>query len=133
MLRSVMTRRLVSSGSPFEAEIGYSRAVVDGDWVFVSGTTGRDHDTGEVPADAVAQARLCFRTIERALAEAGASFADVVRATVILADVADEPLVAPVLAEYLQPVGPALTAYVAELLDPQFRIEIEVTALRHAR
>ena len=126
-------RRRISSGSDYERRIGYSRALVAGDWVFVSGTTGRDHDTGLVPDDIVAQTRLCFRTIERALAEAGASFADVVRATVILADLEDEPRVAAVLADHLKPVGPALTAYVATLLDPQFKIEIEVTALKQAR
>ena len=122
-------RRRISTGSEYEKRIGYSRALVAGDWVFVSGTTGRDPETGEIPADAVAQVHLCFRTINWALNEAGASFADVVRVRIIMTDPADEAAVAPVLGQYLMPVGPALTICVAALLDPRLKIEIDVTAL----
>ena len=124
-----MTRQLISSGSQFEHDIGYSRAVVDGEWVFVSGTTGRDHETGEIPEDVVAQTHLCFRTIIRALELAGSSFADVVRARIIMTDAADDASVAPVFGHYLKPVGPALTMSVGALLDPRFKIEIDITAL----
>ena len=123
-------RRRISSGSDYEKRIGYSRAFVAGDWVFVSGTTGRDPDTGAIPADAVAQVHLCFRTINWALKEAGASFADVVRARIIMTDPADEAAIAPVLGHYFAPVGPALTICVAALLDSRLKIEIDVTALK---
>jgi enamine deaminase RidA (YjgF/YER057c/UK114 family) len=122
-------RRRISTGSDYERLVGYSRALVVGDWVFVSGTTGRDHETGEIPADTVAQTHLCFRTIDRALAEAGSCLADVVRARIIMVDRADDARVAPVVGQYLRPIGPALTTFVAGLLDPRLRIEIEVTAL----
>ena len=126
-------RQRISTGSDYEKLVGYSRALVVGDWIFVSGTTGRDHATGEIPEDVVAQTHQCFRTIAWALAEAGASLADVVRAGIIMVDRADDARVAPVVAEYLKPVGPALTTIVADLLDPRLRIEIEVTALRRQR
>ena len=123
-------RQRISSGSPFERDIGYSRAVADGDWVFVSGTTGRDHVTGEIPTDVVDQVHLIFRTINWALQEAGSSFADVVRGRIIMTDAADDARVAPVIGQYLKPVGPALTSCVAALLDPRLKIEIDVTALK---
>lgn len=126
-------RQRISTGSDYENLVGYSRALVVGDWVFVSGTTGRNHETGEIPEDVVAQTHQCFRTIAWALAEAGASLADVVRAGIIMVDRADDARVAPVVADYLKPVGPALTTIVADLLDPRLRIEIEVTALRRPR
>lgn len=126
-------RQRISTGSDYEKLVGYSRALVVGDWIFVSGTTGRDHATGEIPEDVVAQTHQCFRTIAWALAEAGASLADVVRAGIIMVDRADDARVAPVVAEYLKPVGPALTTIVADLLDPRLRIEIEVMALRRQR
>jgi enamine deaminase RidA (YjgF/YER057c/UK114 family) len=122
-------RRKISTGSEYENLVGYSRALVVGDWVFVSGTTGRDFDTGEIPKDVVAQTHLCFRTINRVLEQAGSSFADVVRARIIMTDPADDASVAPVLGQYLKPVGPALTTSVGALLDPRFKIEIDVTAL----
>lgn len=125
-----MRRQKISTGSDYEALVGYSRALAVGDWVFVSGTTGRDHDTGEIPEDVVAQTHLCFRTINRALAEAGSSFADVVRVRILMTHPEDDARVAPVLGEYLKPVGPALTTTVGGLLDPRFRIEIDVTALK---
>jgi len=122
-------RRKISTGSDYEKLVGYSRALVVDDWVFVSGTTGRDHDTGEVPEDVVDQTHLCFRTINRALKEAGSSFDDVVRMRIIMTDPADDARVAPVLGHYLKPVGPVLTTSVSALLDPRFKIEIDVTAL----
>lgn len=122
-------RRRISTGSDYEKLVGYSRALAVGEWVFVSGTTGRDHDTGEIPEDVVAQTHLCFRTIARALDEAGSCLADVVRARIIMVDRADDARVAPVVGQYLQPIGPALTTFVADLLDPRLKIEIEATAL----
>jgi len=125
-----MTRRSISTGSDYEKLVGYSRALVVGDWVFVSGTTGRDHETGEIPGDVVDQTHLCFRTIHWALEQAGSSFADVVRARIIMVDAADDARVAPVVGQYLRGVGPALTTCVAALLDPRLKIEIDVTALK---
>ena len=125
-----MTRQRISTGSPYEELVGYSRALVAGDWVFVSGTTGRNHDTGEIPEDAVAQAHICFRTIAWALEQAGSSMNDVVRARIILTDPADETRLAPVIGSYLKPVGPALTMSLAGLLDTRLKIEIDVTALK---
>jgi enamine deaminase RidA (YjgF/YER057c/UK114 family) len=122
-------RRRISTGSDYERLVGYSRALVVGDWVFVSGTTGRNHETGEIPEDAVEQTHLCFRTISWALAQAGSSLADVVRARIIMVDRNDDARVAPVVGSYLKPVGPALTTFVADLLDPRLKIEIDVTAL----
>ena len=123
-------RRRISTGSDYEKLVGYSRALVVGDWVFVSGTTGRDHVTGEIPEDVVEQVHLIFRTINWALEQAGASFADVVRGRIIMTDAADDARVAPVIGQYLKPVGPALTSCVAQLLDPRLKIEIDVTALK---
>lgn len=125
-----MKRRLISGGTPYEALVGYSRAVAAGDWVFVSGTTGRNRLTGEIPEDIVAQTRLAFETIIWALGEAGSSMAEVVRGRIVISDPAEESRVVPVIGEYLKPVRPALTMYVAELLDRRLKIEIDVTALR---
>lgn len=125
-----MTRRRISSGSAYEDLVGYSRALVAEPWVFVSGTTGRDPQTGEIPEDVVAQTHLAFRTISRALEEAGSSLADMVRARIVVSDPADEPRLAPVIGSYLKPVGPALTMFVADLLDKRLKIEIDVTALK---
>ncbi len=122
-------RRRISTGSDYEKLVGYSRALVVGQWVFVSGTTGRNHETGEIPTDIVDQVHLCFRTIDGALKQAGSSFADVVRARIIMTDPADDLRAAPVIGQYLKPVGPALTTSVAALLDPRLKIEIDVTAL----
>ena len=123
-----MARRLISSGSKFEAEIGYSRAVVDGDWIFVSGTTGFDYSTMSISADVTEQAEQCLRNIAAALASAGATLADVVRVTYILPDAADFPRCWPVLRKYLGEARPAATMLAAGLLDPRMRIEIQVTA-----
>ena len=125
-----MTRRLVSSGSTFEAEIGYSRAVVDGEWVFVSGTTGFDYATMTIAEDVAAQAEQCLRNIGTALAAADADFGDVVRVHYILPDAAEFPACWPVLRRYFGEVRPAATMWSAGLADPRMKIEIEVTARR---
>lgn len=125
-----MTRRLISSGSTFEKEIGYSRAVVDGEWIFVSGTTGFDYSTMTLREGVVAQAEQCFANIRAALAEAGASLEDVVRVTYILPDAAEFAPCWPVLRKHLGEIRPAATMISANLLDPRIRIEIEVTARR---
>jgi enamine deaminase RidA (YjgF/YER057c/UK114 family) len=125
-----MTRRLISSGSTFERAVGYSRAVVDGRWVFVSGTTGFDYKTMTIEDDAVAQTRRALANIEAALAEAGATLADVVRVHYYLPDAADWPKVTPVLGEAFKDVRPAATALVCDLVDSRMKIEIEVTARR---
>lgn len=125
-----MPRRLISSGSSFEKSIGYSRAVVDGEWVFVSGTTGFDYATMTIQDDAVAQCEQAFRNIEAALEEAKASFADVVRVKYLITDPADFQRCWPVMGKFLGDVRPAATAMVVGLVDPRMKIEIEVTALR---
>lgn len=124
-----MARTLISSGSTFERDIGYSRAVVDGEWVFVAGTTGFDYATMSIAADVVAQAEQCFRNIEAALREAGAGLADVVRVTYILPNAAEFQACWPVTRKYLGEARPAATMISAGLADPRIRIEIEVTAL----
>lgn len=123
-----MTRRLISSGSTFEAEIGYSRAVVDGEWVFVSGTTGFDYTTMTIADDIVEQTEQCIRNIEAALAQAGARLADVVRVRYILPDADDFPDCWPVLRRAFGGIRPAATMIAAGLADRRMRIEIEVTA-----
>ena len=127
-----MSRRLISSGSPFEAEIGYSRAVVDGDWVFVSGTTGFDYATMTMSDNVVEQCRQAMRNIEAALSEAGASMADVVRVHYILPRRGDFEPCWPVLKRYFGEVRPAATMIEAGLSDPRMKIEIEVTARRRS-
>jgi enamine deaminase RidA (YjgF/YER057c/UK114 family) len=123
-----MTRRLISSGSKFEAEIGYSRAVVDGDYVFVSGTTGYDYITMTLATGIVAQCRQTLNNIEAALKEAGSSFADVVRVTYILPNPGDFEACWPVLREAFGKSRPAATMISANVINPQIMIEIEVTA-----
>jgi enamine deaminase RidA (YjgF/YER057c/UK114 family) len=123
-------RRLISSGSRFEAEAGYSRAVVDGEWVFVAGTTGFDYAAMTIAEDPVEQARQAFRNIESALAEAGTSLADVVRVRYYVPDINDWPAIVPVLGEFFGAIRPAATALVCGLVDPRMKIEIEVTARR---
>ena len=121
-------RRLISSGSSFEREMGYSRAVVDGEWVFVSGTTGFDYETMTISDDAVAQAEQCMRNIEKALLDAGSRMADVVRVRYILPRLEDFEPCWPVLRKYFGEVRPAATMISAGLSDPRMKIEIEVTA-----
>jgi enamine deaminase RidA (YjgF/YER057c/UK114 family) len=127
-----MSRQLISSGSTFEAEIGYSRAVVDGDWVFVSGTTGFDYATMTISDDVAEQADRCFANIAAALAEAGATLADVVRLTYILPNAQDFKLCWPVLKKHLGDVRPAATMFSAGLADPRMKIEIEATARKRS-
>jgi len=127
-----MSRRLISSGSTFEAEIGYSRAVVEGDWIFVSGTTGFDYKTMTLAEGVVAQAEQCLRNIEAALAQAGATLGNVVRVTYILPNAAEFEKCSPILRKYFGDVRPAATMICAGLADPRIKIEIEVTALRAA-
>ena len=128
-----MTRQRISSGSTFEAQIGYSRAVVAGPWVFVSGTTGFDYSTMTISDDVVAQAEQCMKNIAAALAEAGASVADVVRVKYLLPDAADFEPCWPVLRRWFGDVRPAATMLSAGLADPRMKIEIEVTALKPER
>ena len=123
-----MARRLISSGSTFEAQIGYSRAVVDGDWIFVSGTTGFDYAKMTIADDVVAQAEQCLKNIEGALRETGSSLADTVRVTYILPNGADFAACWPVLRKYFGDVRPAATMISAGLADPRMKIEIQVTA-----
>jgi enamine deaminase RidA (YjgF/YER057c/UK114 family) len=123
-----MARKLISSGSTFEAEIGYSRAVVDGDWVFVSGTTGFDYATMTISDDVVAQCRQVMRNIAAALDQADATMADIVRVHYLLPRREDFEPCWPVLKEYLGNVRPAATMIQAGLADPRMKIEIEVTA-----
>ena len=125
-----MTRRLISSGSSFEREIGYSRAVVDGAWIFVSGTTGFYYATMRISEDVAEQAEQCLKNITQALEEAGASLKDVVRVRYILPRREDFRKCWPVLEKYFGEARPAATMIVAGLLEERMKIEIEVTALR---
>jgi enamine deaminase RidA (YjgF/YER057c/UK114 family) len=127
-----MTRRLVSSGSKFEQEVGYSRAVVDGEWAFVSGTTGFDYATMTISPNVGEQTRQALENVSAALREAGFSLEDVVRTVYILPRAEDFPDCWPVLREYLGEIRPANTTFIAALVDPRMRIEIEVTARRRA-
>ena len=121
-------RKLISSGSKFEADIGYSRAVVDGEWCFVSGTTGFDYAAMTISDDVVVQADQTFKNIAMALEKAGFSMADVVRVHYLFPSVADFEPCWPVMKQYLGEVRPAATMFVAGLADPRMKIEIEVTA-----
>ena len=123
-----MTRQLISSGSQFEHDIGYSRAVVDGKWVFVSGTTGFDYATMTIADNLADQTEQCLKNIESALSEAGAEFADVVRVIYVLPDAARFPDCWPILRKYFGAVRPAAMMLSAGLSDPRMQIEIEVTA-----
>ena len=128
-----MPRRLISTGSPFEKTAGYSRAVVDGDFVFVAGTTGYDYSTMTLPDDVTAQTRNCFKTIENTLKEAGFALADLVRATYYITNPADADKVFAVCGEFLGEIRPAATIVtVAGLYKPEMKIEIEVTAKRRS-
>lgn len=120
--------RLISTGSPFEKTIGYSRAVVDGDMVYVSGTTGYDYASMTMPEDAADQARNCFATIARALDEAGASLRDVLRVRYYLVDMADYDKLVQVAGETFSDIRPAATMIVCGLTTPEMKLEIEVTA-----
>lgn len=125
-----MTRKHISSGSEFEEKIGYSRAVVDGDFVFVSGTTGYNYETMSISDDVVEQAEQCLKNIENALKEAGSSLSDVVRVRYIYPNKEDFEPCWPVLAKYFGEAKPAATVFIAGLLDDAMKLEIEVTAKR---
>ena len=128
-----MARRLISSGSTFEKSIGYSRAVVDGDWIFVSGTTGFDYATMTIQDDVIAQCEQTFRNIEAALKQADASLNDVVRVHYLMTNGADFERCWPAMGKALGEIRPAATMMVVGLADPRMKIEIEVTALRQTK
>ena len=125
-----MARHHISSASAFEASIGYCRAVVDGDWIFVSGTTGFDYATGAISDDVVEQAEYCILNIRTAMDQAGFALNDVVRVRYIFPDPADFEPCWPVLRRHFGPVQPAATMISAGLADPRMKIEIEVTGKR---
>jgi len=125
-----MNRERISSGSTFEAQIGYSRAVVAGDWIFVSGTTGFDYATMSISDDLLEQTEQCLKNIESALKQANSSLNDVVRVTYVLPNGSEFEQCWPVLRKYFGDVRPAAMMISASLLDPRMKIEIEVTALR---
>ena len=125
-----MQRQHISSGSRFESDIGYSRAVVAGDWIFVSGTTGFDYASMEISEDVAEQTAQCFKNIASALAQAGATLDEVVRVNYILPHATDFEACWPVLRQYLGRARPAATMVSAGLLDPRMKIEIEVTVLK---
>jgi enamine deaminase RidA (YjgF/YER057c/UK114 family) len=127
-----MTRQLISSGSQFEQDIGYSRAVMDGEWIFVSGTTGFDYSTMAISDELPEQTEQCFKNIQAALRQAGAEIADVVRVTYVLPNAARFSECWPILRKYFGAVRPAATMISAGLADPRMQIEIEVTARKRA-
>jgi enamine deaminase RidA (YjgF/YER057c/UK114 family) len=128
-----MSRGLISTGSPFEKTAGFSRAVVDGDFCFVAGTTGYDYATMIMPDDVTSQSRNCFKTIEAALREAGFAMADIVRATYYITDIKNVDAHFEVCGEVLGDIRPAATLLVvAGLLRPEMKIEVEVTAMRRS-
>ncbi|HVK91002.1 MAG TPA: RidA family protein [Mycoplana sp.] len=123
-------RKLISSGSPFERTAGYSRAVVQGDWCFVSGTTGYDYATMTMPETIEEQTRNCLSTISNAMEEAGFALADIVRCHYYVTDAGFADRVFPILGEAFGAIRPAATMIVCDLIRPEMLIEIEVTALR---
>jgi enamine deaminase RidA (YjgF/YER057c/UK114 family) len=125
-------RKLISTGSPFEKTAGYSRAVVDGDWCFVAGTTGYDYTTMTMPERVEDQARNCLKTIAKALADGGFAMADVVRSHYYITDRAYVNLVFPILGEAFGDIRPAATMVICQLNEPEMKIEIEVTAKRRS-
>ncbi len=125
-----MKRKLISSGSSFEKEVGYSRAVVDGNWVFVSGTTGYNYDTMTIENDIVSQTDQCMKNIVSALEKSDSKIEDVVRVTYILPDASDFKKCWPILRKYFGEVRPAATMFSAGLADRKMKIEIQVTALK---
>ena len=125
-----MPRQLISSGSPFEAQVGYSRAVVQGDWCFVTGTTGADPDTKVMPDDVVAQGRNALVVIGKALEDAGFSVADVVRVTYYITDAAYWDVLGDITGPVFGDIRPAASCIIAGLVKPEMKIEIEVTAFK---
>ena len=124
------TRKLISTGSSFEVTMGYSRAVIQGDWAFVSGVTGYDYSTMEMPDDIADQARNCFETIKSALTEGGFALSDVVRVQYTVTDAKLVDALIPALGEYMGEIRPAATMVVAGLIKPEMLVEIEVTAFK---
>mgnify|MGYP005997740241 CR=1 FL=1 len=124
-----MARKLISSGSSFEKEIGYSRAVGEGDWIFVSGTTGFNYHDMTIADDVVNQTEQCLKNIKEVLEQAGSSMSKIVRVTYILPDASEFEQTWPVLKKYLGEIRPAATMFAAGLADPRMKIEIQVTAL----
>jgi enamine deaminase RidA (YjgF/YER057c/UK114 family) len=125
-----MTRKLISSGSPFETQVGYSRAVVDGDWCWVAGSTGYDPETREMPASVAEQATNALKVIEAALAEGGFTLEDTVRVTYYITDARYWDEIIPTLGAAFGEIRPAATCIVCGLIKPEMKIEIEVTAKR---
>lgn len=125
-----MTRKLISTGSPFERAFGYSRAVVQGDWCFVSGTTGYDYKTMTMPEGVADQARNCLATIRQALTDGGFELADVVRVHYYISSADDVDTIVPILGAAFGDIRPAATMVVCGLIKPEMKIEIEVTAYR---
>jgi len=128
-----MDRRNISSGSRFEEEGAYSRAVVIGPWTFLSGCSGFDYATGAISSDVVQQAEQAFRNIAAALATADAKLGEVVRLSIILQNANDYDSIKPVLRRHLEDVRPATTSWQADLVDKRMKIEIEATAYSHHR
>lgn len=126
-----MSRRLISTGSPFEKIAGYSRAVADGDWCFVAGTTGYDYTAMSMPESVEQQTRNAMETIQKALIEADFAITDVVRATYYITDASMMDIVFPIVGEYFAEVRPAATMIVCGLVKPEMKVEIEVTAKKH--
>ena len=129
----IMARIKISQGSPFEEKIGYSRAVVDGDWIFVAGTTGYNYDTMTISDDIVEQTEQCFKNILWALNEADSSLDDTVRVRYILADANEFEACWPVLRKYLGETKPAATMFQAPMADKSMKIEVEVTAKKQEK
>lgn len=127
-----MPRRFITSGSAFEDLIGFSRAVVDGDWIFVSGTTGFDYGTMAISDNLLEQTEQCLKNIESALRQADSTLTDVVRVLYILPDASEFERCWPVLRKYFGEVRPAATMISAGLADPRMKIEIQVTARKSA-
>ncbi len=125
-----MKRKLISSGSSFENEIGYSRAIVDGNWVFVSGTTGFDYEKMTIDKDIISQTEQCLKNIISTLEQAQSNIKDIVRVTYILPDSSDFEQCWPTLKKYFGEIRPAATMFSAGLADSRMKIEIQVTALK---
>jgi len=125
-------RKLISSGSTFEQQIGYSRAVIDGDWIFVSGTTGFDYAAMTISDDIVVQVRQCIENIDSALQQAGSGLEDIVRVHYIVPTASEFERCWPVLREHFGRIRPAATMFSAGLADPRMKIEIEVTARKQS-
>jgi enamine deaminase RidA (YjgF/YER057c/UK114 family) len=127
-----MARKLVSSGSKFEEQIGYSRAVVDGEWMFLSGTTGFDYKANTIADDVVRQAEQCFFNIKAAMEQVSFPLADAVRVHYILTNAGEFERFWPVLQNHLGQIRPAITMWEAKLSDPRMNIEIEITARKRS-